>query len=459
MEPQWSRGMGGGIMQDRQKQSKRQPFHPGYQKARITLSLLEEIANAERAAVANGGSLPKSMYAVRDTELRGFVLRCYPSSKKTFVCDYRLGGRRNTYVLGNTEVLSVAQARDCAKLILADVVRKIDPALAKRAREAAGKAENEQPTLEAFVDDEFTAWAEANLKTGAVSIKRLKSRFPDFLSKRLTEITAWQVEKWKSKRLKSGTSPFTVNRDLTVLSSAFTRAVEAKILTTHPLAGFNFCEVDTTQHKIRYLEKDEEIRLRRAMKARDDEARSERARANTWRAERSYDLYPSLEGVTFTDHLAVMVLLSMHTGMRRGEVFKLKWEDVDQNGKGLKVKGINSKNRKTRQIPLNKEAVWILQEWKRSSPSDSEFVFPGRDGEAITDVKKAWGKLLEDAEVKDFRWHDLRHHFASKLVMAGVDLNTVRDLLGHADLKMTLRYAHLAPHAKADAVERLVVHV
>lgn len=89
--------------------------------------------------------------------------------------------------------------------------------------------------------------------------------------------------------------------------------------------------------------------------------------------------------------------------------------------------------------------------------NENALVFPNpQTGTQFDSVKKAWSSILKAADIKDFRWHDMRHHFASKLVMAGVDLNTVRELLGHADIKMTLRYAHLAPEHKANAVAKLV---
>ncbi len=98
----------------------------------------------------------------------------------------------------------------------------------------------------------------------------------------------------------------------------------------------------------------------------------------------------------------------------------------------------------------------MSEEWETRQESTGGLVFPSRDGEPFNDTKKSWATVLSDAGIPNFTWHDLRHHFASKLVMAGVDLNTVRELLGHADINTTLRYAHLAPKHKADAIEKIV---
>jgi len=101
--------------------------------------------------------------------------------------------------------------------------------------------------------------------------------------------------------------------------------------------------------------------------------------------------------------------------------------------------------------------VTILEAWLRQAvrSAANPYVFPGVNGSALTTITKSWGSLRKAAALRDFCFHDLRHHFASRLVQSGVDLNTVRELLSHADLKMVLRYAHLAPGGLASAVEKV----
>lgn len=183
----------------------------------------------------------------------------------------------------------------------------------------------------------------------------------------------------------------------------------------------------------------------------------DRDSANTWRAERGYELYPDLRQVTFADHIRPMIILSLNTGMRQGEIFSLRWENINFEHAMLTIEGAYAKSGRTRHIPLNTEALQVLKSWREQS-ENPELVFVNKDGQRFDNVNKAWRGILNAANITNFRWHDMRHHFASRLVMVSVDLNTVRELLGHSDMSMTLRYAHLAPEHKASAVEKLVMH-
>lgn len=151
--------------------------------------------------------------------------------------------------------------------------------------------------------------------------------------------------------------------------------------------------------------------------------------------------------------------MALNTGLRRGELLGLTWGDVDLLQSRLTVRGASAKSGLTRYLPLNTEAVDVLRVWASTLPADTEGatpVFPGPDGGPMFSLKTAWQKVAKAAKLDGFTFHDLRHTFASKLVQAGVDLNTTRELLGHADIKMTLRYSHLAPEHRAAAVAKLV---
>jgi integrase len=130
----------------------------------------------------------------------------------------------------------------------------------------------------------------------------------------------------------------------------------------------------------------------------------------------------------------------------------LSWTDVDLAHVILTVRGSGAKSGRTRHVPLNAEALVILNNW---GPNAEGLVFPGVEGKRMFSLKTGWLVLAKAAKLKNFRFHDLRHTFASNLVQVGVELNTVRELLGHSDFGLTLRYAHLTAGNKAAAVAKL----
>lgn len=385
-------------------------------------------------------------YEVWDTDFKGLHIRVSPGGDKVWYLHYRIDGQRKKYRLGRD--LTVAQAKDAAKLWTGDIAKGTDIQVERKERRKKSK----QHTLKTFVDGPYGEWRRANRKRAEDTLIRIRKHFyPLFGNILLKDITAWNVEKWKTARLKAGIKPTTVNRDIAELKSILSKAVEWKEISDHPLKLVKPAKVDHSPN-VRYLTKDEETRLRQALTSRDRRIKAERANANKWREERGYTLYPDLFSQAYTDHLTPMILLSMNTGMRRGEVFHLRWEDINFRTKTLTIGGDRAKSGHTRHIPLNNEALTTLKQWGKRPEG---LVFPNKDGNPLDNIKKAWSNILKEANITAFRWHDLRHHFASRLVMAGVDLNTVRELLGHSDIKTTLRYAHLAPEHKAEAVKML----
>jgi integrase len=382
-------------------------------------------------------------YEVRDDLLKGFILRIQPSGIKSYICEYARGKRET---IGRTNVISAVQARDLAKDILA--AYQINGTVTPNRQLSI-------PTLASFINDEYRPWQQANNKRGDEEIDRIRKQFlPKLGKKPLNEITPHAVEHWRTKRLESGIKPSTVNRQLASLKAALSKAVTWGLISEHPLANLKLLKVDNNPNP-RFLTDDEETTLRDTLDTREKEYRLKRESANKWRQERGYNLMKNISTDEYYDHLKPAVLLTLNTGLRIGELFSLRWSDIDLDNQNLTVAGSYSKSGKTRQIPLNDEAAEVLQQWGSQSGQKSGLVFTGKSGDKLTDIKKSWRAVLQDAGIKSFRWHDLRHNFASKLVMASVDLNTVRELLGHSTITMTLRYAHLAPEHMADAVAKI----
>lgn len=382
-------------------------------------------------------------YRVYDTEQPGLFIRVQPTGHKSYMVTW---GRNRERSLGQVGTLTLAQARTDAARYLADAYEHGEPLAVTQGRKGAGL-----PTLRQFIDDHYMTWFKAHHRGHEKTLHTLDTSFEPIMFRRLDEITGRDLEQIRTAWLNGGNKPATANHKMGSISGVFSRAVEWDYLPASPLEKVKQLKVDTIG-RIRYLSKAEAKALRDALDAREERIRAERDSANEWRTKRNREPLPDLRALAFADHLKPMVLLSLNTGMRRGELFGLRWHHANLQAKTLTVAGEGAKTSETRHIPLNAEALATLQGWKDQA-SGTGYIFPGEDDKPMTDVKTAWLELLKNAGIVGFRWHDMRHDFASRLVMAGVPLNTVRDLLGHADIKMTLRYAHLAPDSKAAAVE------
>lgn len=393
-------------------------------------------------ATLNNLEVRDKPYEVYDSKITGLFVRVYASGRKKYVVEY---ARKRKETIGTVGIMTLEGAREEAiRLILL-------------AKENGGVLPTPQPkqsslSLRAFIDEHYSPWMTQQRKNHEKDLSTLLSAFAPLMDQPLNEITYKQIDDLRTEWLSNGNKASTVNRKTTTLKGLYSRALEWEIVSTSPLANMSDLPVDENKHP-RYLTKHEEQRLFAQLDARESKMKLERESANQWRQQRHTSPLPDLTQQEFADHLKPMVMTLLLTGMRRGELFNLKWKDVRFSTNH--VTATYTKNGKSRNIPIHPTLKKALKAWRPELASEDCYVFPSSSGGRMTDIKTAFNKLIDDAKISDFRLHDLRHTFASNLVMRGVPLNTVRELPGHSDIKMTLRYAHLSPDNLAQAISFL----
>jgi integrase len=404
--------------------------------------------------VIEGLKPAKKPYEVRDSTLKGLLLRVQPSGVRAWYFDYRHKGTRNRRLIGRYPGLSAEGARDISLKLAAKAAGGVNLQEEKRSEREEG-IRARQSTLRAFLDNRYEAWAKSHLKSADFQLARLRSDFVDWLDRPMHDFNPFVIEGLRQKWKKGGMQPRSINRDIQRLQSVLSRAVEWRILAKHPFPGLKPLKADKTG-RVRFLSPDEEAALRKALIDREEGLRQARARFNVWRAARHLKPLPERTG-DLLDHLRPIIVVALNTGLRRGELLGLKWANVNLTSKVLTVTAATAKSGHTRRVPLNREAIDTLTLWherQKKAKSDG-FVFAGHDGKRMSRIDTAWASLTKLAGIKNFRLHDCRHHFASKLVQAGVDLYTVKELLGHSEIAMTERYSHLAPDNLRAAVEKV----
>lgn len=365
----------------------------------------------------------KKRYSVRDTEIKGLLIRVEPSGKKTFYLDYYTPeGKRTSKKIGDAKVLTVAEAREMATLLLSKIIRKIplEPE----------KTPEELTVGEVF--EKYKIFVQANHKSSDNTLIFI-SLFSSFFPKKCSNLTIFDLEKWRDAERKNKKAA-TLNRYISSFLAMLRWARERDIISACPAIEKKMKSLPETDSdtKIRYLRPDERKRLFATLKKREEKQGK--------------------------DYLFPAVILSLNTGIRRGALLSLRWEDINFEQEIIFLHAKNAKNQKMDYIPMNAVVKNVLQKWKeiQKNPNDNDLIFPHPGtGKKMHDCRSAWEKILKNAKIENFRWHDMRHDFASQLVMKDVNILTVQKLMTHSNLEMTLRYAHLAPKKQKEAVQKI----
>lgn len=250
---------------------------------------------------------------------------------------------------------------------------------------------------------------------------RLEQLAKRFGSRELSTFTSWDGEELKSDGIKS-LAPATVNRSLGNFKNVMSMAVEWGFLYQNPLASVKLLRVPKRLERI--LTKDEEVRFLAAC----DQVRA--------------------------PHLRPCAVLALNTGMRKGEILGLRWEQVDFTNRVITI--YNGKTEQSdRALPMNDAVFALMLNLRRERTGEFVFPSPQKKDERIRDLKTGFSRAVRLARIPHLRFHDLRHTFATRIVRAGVDLITLQHLLGHSTIKMTARYAHSLADDKIAAVKRL----
>lgn len=261
----------------------------------------------------------------------------------------------------------------------------------------------------------YTEHMLATRRWGKAEISRMKLLVRHFGQYLLSEISTYIVESYKARR-RHEVSGACVNRELGMLKSMLNKAIKWGFLhAENPVRGIKYYP---EYPKERILQDEEEERLI----------------------------------VNCGESVRPVVVTALNTGMRSGELLDLRWENVDFTNSFIRV--ARSKNNRVRKIPMNSA---VREELLKLGGNGCDYVFTQMGStKKLRCVRSAFARACRKAGIEGLRFHDLRHTFATNLVIGGIDLVTVKEILGHSDIAMTVRYSHPSDTRKMEAVESLV---
>lgn len=340
----------------------------------------------------------------------------YKKGNRYYIDYYLPNGKRKR------EVVSI-EGVDPSKINREDAKKALS---IRKAEIAQGKFEIEQTSKSVFFEKllkQYLEYSQSNKRPQSYERDITSSKHLNryFNGKKIQQITNWQVEKYKSSRqkeaMKNGKLPAqaTINRELAMIKHMFNKAVDWNMISNNPIAKVKL-----------FPEKPKQLRVI---------------------TEKEFkELYNEA-----SEFLQPILMIAVHTGLRRSEILNLKSSDINLKERYILVR--ESKNGEIRHVPINSLLMKTLKSVINNT--DSEYLFVGPTGEPVKSVKQGFWAALRRSGIPHIRFHDLRHSFGSNLSMAGVDIATIQELMGHKDISTTKRYLHPSPKHKKEAVERL----
>jgi integrase len=264
----------------------------------------------------------------------------------------------------------------------------------------------------------YHEWSRVENKSYFVNKKHYIDQLTRYFgSKRLADISEWDVQKWKTERAKE-TGYTEVDRELACLKHMFNMAIdEWRLMSLNPARRVKLFR--KTRNRERFLSQEEISRFLACL----------------------------------PDHQRVIINLGLLTGLRRSNLLNLRWSQIDLTHGLIMIQADEAKGNRNLNLPMAPEAVDLLRQLPRHS--ESEYVFCKADGSPYRDIYSGFRQALKRAGITDCTIHTLRHTFGSQLAMAGVPLPTLKDLMGHRDIKTTMRYAHLAHDHRRASVAKI----
>ncbi len=359
---------------------------------------------------------PSTDQEYTDSEVVGLKVFVSKTGRKSFHLRYMFNGRKRVIKIADFDCLPLPEVRAIARNYRGMIAKGLDPLEERHKKKSA-------PTFRNFVEESYMKWAKAHKKSWRDDDRMLKHDWlPGFGNVQLSAISRRSIQE-NIMKIQQRSSGATSNRHLSLVSKIFSLAIELEAY-----EGDNPCsrikKFQESTGRERFLSKEEIKRL-----------------------------LGVLDG--FTGNIsALLIRFLLFTGLRRGEVVRLLWEDIDPDFQQVRFRMENAKSNKSRFVGMNSLAQGVLQELKVLSISGNPYVFPGAiPGTHLANPNKTFIAVKRKAGLGNLRIHDLRHSFASLSLAGGASLFEVQKMLGHADHKTTQKYAHVTEFAIKIATE------